>query len=79
MPMVKRTVAVTRADVYDPEGHKIAEVEQSGRLGAARMANVARRELKDPLATVRNIRYDDKTYSMSLARFIELADVTDNN
>lgn len=64
MAKVKRKRNWTVANVIDADGRVLGTVTKEGKLGAARMANVARREFESPLVTIRDLHVDSKTYSM---------------
>lgn len=74
MNEVKRTQTVTLADIIDRNGNKVGEIEEDGNFTEGRMANIARKELNDPLATVRNVRKERVAYFMDAESFFELAD-----
>lgn len=64
MAKVKRKKNWTVANVIDADGRVLGTVIKEGKLGAARMANVARREFESPLVTIRDLHVDSETYSM---------------
>lgn len=74
MEKVKRTRKMTVAEVITPEGEPIGEVTCPGTVSPPRLANVARREFKDSMLTVRNVRVIAETYSMPSSKFFELAE-----
>ena len=74
MNEVKRTQTVTMADIIDRNGQKVGEIEEDGNYTEGRMANIARKELHDPLASVRNVRKQRVVYFMDAERFFALAD-----
>lgn len=74
MNEVKRTQTVTLADIIDRNGNKVGEIEEDGNFTEGRMANIARKELNDPLASVRNVRKERVVYFMDAERFFALAD-----
>lgn len=74
MNEVKRTQTVTMADIIDRNGNKVGEIEEDGNYTEGRMANIARKELNDPLASVRNVRKQRVVYYMDAERFFALAD-----
>jgi len=74
MEKVKRTRKITVAQVVTPEGEPVGEVTCPGTASPPRLANVARREFKNPMLTVRNIRVIAETYSMPSSKFFELAE-----
>lgn len=74
MEKVKRTRKMTVAEVITPEGEPIGEVSCPGTVSPPRLANVARREFKNPMLTVRNIRTVAEIYSMPSSKFFELAE-----
>lgn len=74
MEKVKRTRKITVAQVVTPEGEPVGEIACPGTASPPRLANVARREYKNPMLTVRNVRIIAETYSMPVSKFFELAD-----
>lgn len=74
MNEVKRTQTVTMADIIDRSGNKVGELEEDGNFTEGRMANIARKVLNDPLASVRNVRKHRVVYFMDAELFLALAD-----
>lgn len=79
MATVRRSIVKTTADVIDETGAVVGTVEKHGTTSAARMANIARREFKNPLVTVRNLVQEKKTYSMSEADFFKMATLVNDS
>lgn len=69
MANVKRTITFTAFTVVDEYGNPIREMEVMGKYGAPRAAAVARREVGNKLATIRDLHYRDETYEMTLNEF----------
>lgn len=74
MEKVKRSRKTTLAQVVSAEGEILGEIARPGTVPIARLANVARREFKDPTVTVRHVRTVTDTYSMPAQKFFELAE-----
>lgn len=73
MAKVKRKLNKTVATVIDADGRTLGTIEKDGKIGAARMANVARREFESPLVTIRDLHVDFEIYSMDESTFFEHA------
>lgn len=77
MEKVKRSRKTTVAEVVTPEGEPVGEVACPGTASPPRLANVARREFKNPMLTVRNVRVIVETFSMPVSKFFEIAEKED--
>ena len=76
---IKRKLKQTYARVIDENGDIVDVMRMPGRVSAPRMATVARRDLDNPLLTVRDVTFKEQVYVCTEEDFLKVATPIDDD